>query len=128
MECVATDSALVLRVATPPLSVPVPRVVAPSLNVTLPVGVPAPGATGETVAVTVTDCPDTDGLAEDVSVVVVPCRTVNSVWVRKCVASFAIVSFHGPALELENSGQGLVSYLVWSFQLLAPLSLGTYSR
>ena len=31
------------QVATPPLSVPVPRMVAPSLNVTVPVGVPRRG-------------------------------------------------------------------------------------
>ena len=29
------------------------------------VGVPAPGATGATVAVKVTDCPNTDGLTEE---------------------------------------------------------------
>jgi len=33
--------------------------------------VPAPGATGLTVAVNVTDWPDTDGLADEVSAVVV---------------------------------------------------------
>jgi hypothetical protein len=41
------------------------------MNVTVPVGVPRPGATGATVAVKVTDCPDVEGLAEDVSAVVV---------------------------------------------------------
>jgi hypothetical protein len=35
------------------------------------VGVPAPGATAAIVAVNVTACPDTDGLAEEVTVVVV---------------------------------------------------------
>ena len=39
--------------------------VAPSLNVTLPVGLPAPGAAAVTVAVKVTDCPSTEGLTED---------------------------------------------------------------
>ena len=43
------------------LSVPVPKVAAPSLKVTIPSGVPLPGATGLTVAVKVTDCPATDG-------------------------------------------------------------------
>ena len=42
------------EVATPPLKVPVPRVVLPSLNVTVPVGVPAPGEAAVTVAVKVT--------------------------------------------------------------------------
>ena len=43
----------------------VARAVAPSLKTTLPVGVPAPGATALTVAVKVTDWPNTDGLAEE---------------------------------------------------------------
>nr|WP_248782316.1 hypothetical protein [Streptomyces lydicus] len=40
-------------------------------KVTVPVGVPAPGATGVTVAVNVTDSPTTDGSGEEVTVVVV---------------------------------------------------------
>ena len=40
------------------LSVPVPRVVEPSLKVTVPVGVPAPARSGVTVAVKVTDWPN----------------------------------------------------------------------
>lgn len=48
-----------------------PIVVAPSLNVTVPVGLPAPGATAATVAVNVTDCPKFDGFAPDATVVVV---------------------------------------------------------
>src|SRR5262249_37320378 len=58
------------KVATPlPSRVPVPRTLAPSLNVTVPVGVPAPGATAVTVAVNVTAWPNTEGAAVDVSVV-----------------------------------------------------------
>ena len=60
----------IAKVAAPPLSVPVPSVVLPSLKVTLPVGVPLPGATAVTVAVNVTDCPKTEGLAEEVTAVV----------------------------------------------------------
>ncbi|MGX1855123.1 hypothetical protein [Streptomyces sp. NPDC055299] len=46
-------------------------------NVTVPVGVPAPGATGATVAVNVTDCPTTDGSGDELTVVVVDaCPTV----------------------------------------------------
>ena len=60
-----------MNVAVPPDSVPVPSVVAPSRNVTVPVGVPVPGGTTATVAVNVTDCPNTDGLADDATVVVV---------------------------------------------------------
>ena len=40
MECVAIDSVEVLNVALSLLSVPVPSVAAPSLKVTVPVGVP----------------------------------------------------------------------------------------
>ena len=43
----------------------------PSWNVTVPVGTPEPGAFAETVAVNVTPCPDTEGLAEEVRAVVV---------------------------------------------------------
>jgi len=44
------------NVAIPPLTVPVPSVVAPSRNVTIPVAVE-----GVTVAVNVTACPKVDG-------------------------------------------------------------------
>ena len=62
---------LVVRVATPPLSVPVPIEVPPSEKVMVPVGVPEPGATGETVAVKVTACPTCEVLREVVTVVLV---------------------------------------------------------
>jgi len=61
----------VVNVAMPPLSVPVPMGLPPSKNVTVPVGVPDPGATGETVAVNVTGCPAVDGFSDEVTVVVV---------------------------------------------------------
>jgi hypothetical protein len=63
------ESADVLNVATPdPFKVPVPIVAAPSLNVTVPVGVPGDPVT---VAVNVTDWPYVEGLGEDVTLVVV---------------------------------------------------------
>ena len=72
MECAPAVSVVVANVATrEPFSVPVPSVVAPSLNVTVPVGVPLPGATALTVAVNVTDWPTVEGLAEEVTVVLV---------------------------------------------------------
>ena len=77
MLWVATDSADVENVATPPDSVPEPIVAAPSLNVTVPVGVPAPELT---VAVKVTLWPKTDGLAEEVRAVEVAAPL--TVWVR----------------------------------------------
>jgi hypothetical protein len=71
MLCPATERAEVLNVAVVPLSGWVASSVAPSLNCTDPVGVPAPGAVTLTVAVKVTDCPKTDGLAEEPTAVVV---------------------------------------------------------
>src|SRR2546427_3472944 len=70
MLWLATERAAVLNVAWPPLSVPGPSVVAPSLKVTVPVGVPAPGETALTVAVRVTDWPNTEELVEEATVVV----------------------------------------------------------
>ena len=46
-----------------------PRTVTPFLNVTVPVGVPL--NCGVTVAVNVTDCPETEGLTAELTVVVV---------------------------------------------------------
>jgi len=53
----------------PALKVAVPSVAAPSRNVTVPVGVPTPGATALTVAVKVTAWPDADGFTDEVTVV-----------------------------------------------------------
>src|SRR5215472_7917688 len=61
----------VVKVAWPLLSVPVPMGVPPSRKVTVPTGVPDPGATADTVAVKVTDWPKTDGFTDEVTVVVV---------------------------------------------------------
>ena len=55
IECEPNVRADVVNVAWPePFRLPVPSVVAPSLKVTVPVGVPPPTVT-ETVAVNVTD-------------------------------------------------------------------------
>ena len=60
-------------VAVPPLKLTGLPKAEPSIeNCTVPVGVPAPGATALTVAVKVTDWPKTDGLAEEATLVVVP--------------------------------------------------------
>ncbi len=45
------------------------RIVEPSMNVTVPVGIPEPGASAVTVAVKVTDWPNTEGLCEAVTAV-----------------------------------------------------------
>ena len=57
MVWLATVREEVAKVAMPPLRVPEPMGVPPSRNWTVPVGVPAPGATALTVAVKVTDWP-----------------------------------------------------------------------
>ena len=69
IECAPWVSADVEIVALPPASVAVPTVVAPFVNVTVPVGVPLPGATVTTVIVKFTDFPSVDGFSEEVSVV-----------------------------------------------------------
>jgi hypothetical protein len=68
MEWAPRERVDVAKVATPPVSGAVPSVVLPSLNVTVPVGVPAALFT---VAVKVTFWQKADGLGEEVSVVVV---------------------------------------------------------
>jgi hypothetical protein len=64
-----TASAEVANVALPEVKVAVPSVAAPSRNVTVPVGVPAPGETALTVAVKVTDWPNTDGFTDELTAV-----------------------------------------------------------
>jgi hypothetical protein len=83
IECVPTPAYPIWHVATPKLSVVEPPVQTmvdvPSLNVTVPVGVPAPGLSAITVAVYVTDCPTTDGFTNDVRAVLVPAWLIT--WV-----------------------------------------------
>src|SRR5207302_8983858 len=79
MTWVATDRAGVLKDACPmpstavgPANVVVGAAhVPPSMKVTDPVGVPEAGATTLTVAVNVTDCPNTEGFADAGTTVVV---------------------------------------------------------
>jgi len=60
-------------VALPPTRVTgAPKFTPSIVNCTVPVGVPVAGATTVTVAVNVTLCPKTDGLTDDVTVVVEP--------------------------------------------------------
>ena len=66
MGWVATARLEAMKVALPAAMVPVPRVVAPSLNVTVPVAV-----TGATAAVKVTFVLKVDGLSDEVNDVVV---------------------------------------------------------
>ena len=64
IEWEPTASAAVAKVATPPLNVPVPSVVAPSRKVTVPVA-----EEDDTVAVNVMLCPTVAGLTDDVNTV-----------------------------------------------------------
>jgi hypothetical protein len=66
IECEPTASVEILKVVLPLLRVPVPSVVDPSLNVTIPVA-----AVGDNVAVNVTEVPYPEGFTDEVSVVVV---------------------------------------------------------
>src|SRR5437588_790965 len=91
--CAPTARALVLKLAEAPDSVPVPRVPAPSLKVTVPVGVPEPGELAVTVAVKVTDWPNTEGFAEETIVVAVP--SWLTVWVS--VLEVLVVKLVSPA-------------------------------
>src|SRR5260370_26806493 len=67
--CVPTAKLKVVKVDMPPLNAPVPSVAEPSLKVTVPLGLPGP--LPATMAVKVTDWPNTDPLGEELTVVVV---------------------------------------------------------
>ena len=86
-----TASAEVVNAAfAEPSNATVASVVAPSLNTTLPVGVPVPGATADTDAVNVTGWPNTDGDPDDemavaVSISLATCEAVFDVLPVKVV-------------------------------------------
>jgi len=78
--CAPTDRLDIESVATPlALTADDPRFVAPSKNVTVPVGVPDELVTR---AVNTIVCPNVDGFADDVSPVVVPINAPFTVCVR----------------------------------------------
>src|SRR5262249_50385543 len=85
---------LVVNVAVPPTpTATVPRTTLPSWNVTVPVGVPAPGATAATVAVKVTAWPVTAGLTDDRR------ATADSAGLTITFANPALSAKPGPAKE-----------------------------
>src|SRR5438876_418616 len=87
MLCVPTVSDEVAKLAWPePLSDAVPRMLAPSLKVTVPVGVPTPRATAATVAVNVTDCPETEGFADVITAVMLTAFLNWIVFVPGCTS------------------------------------------
>src|SRR5205807_38313 len=65
IEWTPTDNADIANVAAPPLTGAVPIAVAPSINVTVPVGAPLPGGATATIAVNVTASPNTDGFSDE---------------------------------------------------------------
>jgi hypothetical protein len=79
MVSLPTASDEMLMLAEPPLSVPVPRMVVPCVNVTVPVAVPEPGALAATVAVKVTAWPKADVVGEATTLVEVPSLLTVSV-------------------------------------------------
>ena len=104
--CEPTASVLVTNAAWPEaFRVPVPRVLGPSLKVTVPVGVPAPLVFAFTVAVKVTGCPDTDGLIEETTPVVVPGSVV-------VVVGAAVVDVVVVVLVVEDVVAGVVVVVV----------------
>src|SRR4051812_12624290 len=81
------DRPVVANVAWPAaFNVPVPSVAVPSLKVTVPVAVFAPDVFGATVAVNVTDWPNT-GVATDGVTVVVVVVTPGGAALRVCVSA-----------------------------------------
>src|SRR6266404_5675800 len=76
IECEPVAREDMVKVAWPPLRALVASAVAPSLNVTVPVGVPLVPVT---VAVNVTDCPNTEGFCEELTMVVVEDRVMFAV-------------------------------------------------
>src|SRR5947209_4852072 len=88
MEWEPAKSDDVVNVAWPETRLLVASGVVPSLKVTVPVGVPLPGATALTVAVNVTEVLTTEGLSDEVTVFVVlglmtVCVTVKGVLLLK---------------------------------------------
>ena len=65
MVCCPIESVEVDIEAVPPLNIPVPKLVPPSKNVTVPPGVPEPGLAALTVAMRVTLCPKTEAFTEE---------------------------------------------------------------
>src|ERR1700682_5837237 len=72
MVLAPTENRLVVSAAVPPVRLTVPSTVEePLTKLTVPVGVPAPGAFTVTIAVNVTGWPRTDGLLLELRLVVV---------------------------------------------------------
>jgi hypothetical protein len=122
IECEPPENVEVVKVATPPVSVPVPRVVVPSRNVTEPVGVPPAPVT---VAVNVTDWPTCDGLMEDVSAVALVPRTTWEVALDVLDAKFASPAYFAviecvPAVSVDVANVATPELRVPDPRVVAP--------
>ncbi len=95
-------------------SVPVPNVVEPSLNVTMPVGVPVLPAILNTVAVNVTDCPRIAGLDEDVRAVEVGVKTVSVTAVEVLPAKLGSPEYLA-VIECVPAAKEDVLIIAWAF-------------
>jgi hypothetical protein len=114
----------VLNVAVPPDKVRVPRAVAPSINVTVPPGVPTP-LVGVTVAVKVTELPYADGLADDETAVDVVDRPTLKVPVAKLERKTLCVGYDASKEWLPELGLDIVKVaepLVSGLTTAVPLS------
>jgi hypothetical protein len=87
-----------VRLAVVPVRATVPSVVAPSMNVTEPVGVPTPGATTETVALSVSDWPTSGAAVVTASAVFV----VSTPTVMAEAVEVELVSFVSPEYIAVN--------------------------
>src|SRR5439155_21134157 len=91
---VPTLSAEVLSVAVPELSATGACGVPSMVKVTVPLGVPEPGETALTVAVNVTVWPETDGLAEETTVVAL--LALLTVWVNGVAVLLLVLKLESP--------------------------------
>src|SRR5947208_6399130 len=110
MECDPTLSEDVAQLARPWLRVRLLQLVMavpPSMKVTLPAGVPAPGLLAVTVAVKVTDCLNTDGLTEELTDVVVPYFSVFVI-----LGDVLALQFASPPYDAPIDGEPTASVLV----------------
>src|SRR5207244_242642 len=129
MECDPTLSEDVAQLARPWLRVRLLQLVMavpPSLKVTFPVGVPEPGLLGVTVAVKVTDCPNTDGLAEGLAGVVVLAFFTVWVSVLEVLPLKIALPPYDAVIGCEPTASVLVTNVAWpeAFRVPVPRVVG----
>ena len=118
--CVATDKVLLVNVALPAVTAtPDANVVAPSVKVTVPVGVPPDD---EIVAVMVTDCPGPVGFADEVTAVVVAELAVFTVCVSVAVLGVPDVGVNVVLMEWLPAPRVLVVNVATPLVTVTPLA------